>query len=363
MKPFRRPISYAALLTLFLTLPASAADKKLIEFGWDEPDPAFMRAHLAEMERTPFDGCVFHADAATPDRKSVSFTWSGWGKQTFTLDRLQKPISDLKATPFKTFTHNFFRFNTTPADVDWFDDYSAIVNNCKVAARFARETRCAGILFDTEQYNFKLFQYSAQRDAKTKSWDEYAKQVRKRGREVMEAFQSGDPDVTLFLTFAYSLPWRQSNGNPARLPNVTYGLLAPFLDGMLDAAQGKSRIIDGFESSYTFKDTTRFAPAYKSMKTGVLPIVADPQKYPAHFSFGFGIWLDANWRKVGWHTDDFSKNFYSPDAFEKTVKTALDQSDQYVWIYSESPKWWTPAGKPDKLPEAYEQALRKAAGR
>ena len=89
----------------------------------------------------------------------------------------------------------------------------------------------------------------------------------------MEGFQSGDPDVTLFLTFAYSLPWRQSNGNPDRLPNVPYGLLAPFLDGMLDAAQGKSRIIDGFESSYTFKDTTRFAPAYKSMKTGVLPIV------------------------------------------------------------------------------------------
>src|SRR5690349_11419050 len=119
MKPFRR-LCYAALISVFLTSPIFAADKKLIEFGWDEPDPAFMRAHLAEMERTPFDGCVFHADAATPDGKSVSFTWSGWGKQTFTLDQLQKPIADLKATPFKTFTHNFFRFNTTPADVDWF---------------------------------------------------------------------------------------------------------------------------------------------------------------------------------------------------------------------------------------------------
>ena len=37
--------------------------KRLIEFGWDEPDTAFLRGHLAELERTPFDGCVFHVMA------------------------------------------------------------------------------------------------------------------------------------------------------------------------------------------------------------------------------------------------------------------------------------------------------------
>ena len=367
MRSFRCVLSYVACIILAFSMTGFAADpasgKKLIEFGWDEPDPAFMRAHLAEMERTPFDGCVFHADAAGAEGKAVSFTWSGWGKQTFTLDQLQKPIADLKATPFNTFKENFFRFNTTPADVDWFDDYSAIVNNCKVAAQFVRESKCAGILFDTEQYTGKLFNYPSQRDAKTKSFDEYAKQVRKRGREVMEAFQAGDPDIKLFLTFAYSLPWRQSQGDRAKLASAQYGLLAPFMDGMLDAAKGRSRIIDGYESSYSFKDTSRFAPAYQTMKTGVLALVADREKYKTHFSFGFGIWMDANWRRVGWHTDDLAKNFYSPEAFEKTVKTALDQSDEYVWIYSESPKWWTAQGKPDKLPEAYEQAIRKAAGR
>src|SRR3954451_1301335 len=29
--------------------------KKVIEFGWDEPDTAFLRKHIARMERTPFD--------------------------------------------------------------------------------------------------------------------------------------------------------------------------------------------------------------------------------------------------------------------------------------------------------------------
>ena len=51
--------------------PAGAGGpaRKLIEFGWDEPDTSFLRGHLAELERTPFDGCVFHADAqARPGR-------------------------------------------------------------------------------------------------------------------------------------------------------------------------------------------------------------------------------------------------------------------------------------------------------
>ncbi len=38
---------------------AKAAGKKLIEFGWDEPDTAFMREQDAEMERSPFDGCGY----------------------------------------------------------------------------------------------------------------------------------------------------------------------------------------------------------------------------------------------------------------------------------------------------------------
>jgi hypothetical protein len=55
-----RTLSTALLLVagLLLPLPASAGLKRLIEVCWDEPDPAFMRRHLAQMEATPFDGCV-----------------------------------------------------------------------------------------------------------------------------------------------------------------------------------------------------------------------------------------------------------------------------------------------------------------
>ncbi len=68
--------------------PAAAADpaKKLIEFGWDEPGTSFLRGHLAELERTPFDGCVFHVDARPARNAPANLTWQGWGRRAFTVD-------------------------------------------------------------------------------------------------------------------------------------------------------------------------------------------------------------------------------------------------------------------------------------
>jgi len=334
--------------------------KKLVEFGWDEPDTAFMRAHVAEMEKTPFDGCVFHAYATDAQGKQQPFLWECWSRQAFAESDLARSLSDLKATHFTRFTDNFLRFNTTPADLDWFDDYAAVVNNAKLAAAFAHKGKCAGILFDIEQYNHPLFNYAKQRDAGTKSFAQYAAQARSRGREVMEAFQAGYPDVKILLTYGYSLPWAESMGKPSRLPEASYGLLAPFLDGMLDAARGSTHIIDGYESSYGYKDTARFATAYQMMSSGLLPIVADSDKYHRYFSIGFGVWMDNKARRAAWDQRDFAKNFYTPDAFEKTVRAALDRTDEYVWIYTEQPKWWTAQGIPDKLPAEYERALRRA---
>jgi hypothetical protein len=338
---------------------AAEGKKKLIEFGWDEPSPSFMRQHVAEMERAPFDGCVFHVDFKTPAGKSGSFTWDAWSKRPHTDAELQNAIDDLKATQFKKFKYNFLRFNTTPGDLDWFDDYSAIVNNARLAARVAKEGGCAGILFDIEQYNGQLFGYQKMRDAKTKSWDVYAAQARKRGREVMEAFQDGYPDVTIFLTFGYCLPWAQTGGKRP-LSDASYGLLAPMLDGMVEAAHGKTRLVDGHELSYSYKDSAQFTAAYRTMQIGLLPIVADHEKYPKVFSLGFGIWLDHDWRKEGWNETDFSKNHFTPTQFEASVRKALETSDEYVWIYSETPRWWSNEGTSVKLPPAYDEAIRRA---
>jgi hypothetical protein len=235
-----------------------------------------------------------------------------------------------------------------------------VVSNARLAARFARDGRCKGLLLDIEQYEGQLFDYRKQRDAGSKSWEVYAAQVRRHGHEVMEAFQEGFPNLTIFLTFGYSLPWQESEAGRSALAECHYGLLAPFLDGMLETARGRVVIVDGNELAYGFKDTSRFAVSYRTMKEGLLPIVHNASAYRRFFSLGFGLWMDYDWRNKGWDENDVSKNFYSPEAVEASLHTALVTADEYVWLYTETPRWWSAEGKPVKLPPAYVEALWQA---
>jgi hypothetical protein len=360
-----RRTTYVVITLAFATAHLCAANdpaarKWLIEFGWDEPDTAFLRSHLAEMEKAPFDGCVFHANAVTAAGKVESFTWLGWGKRVFQNGELKQARDDLRALPPSRFSKHFLRFNVTPGDLDWFDDFASVLDNAKLAASLARDGNCAGILFDTEQYEKPLFDYNKQRDAKTKSWDDYARQTRERGRQLMTAFQDGFPDLTILLTFGHTLPLVKSQEGKRPLAEIDCGLLAPFLDGMVDAAAAKTKMIDGFEMSYAYKTKEQFAKARDMMTESVLTMVADREKYRRAVSPGFGLWLDNDWRKHGWNVDDPATNFFNPDAFEMSVRNALEATSEVVWIYTETPRWWSAEGKSVKLPPAYEAAVRHA---
>ncbi len=335
-------------------------NKKLIEFGWDEPDTGFLRSNIVQVQKTAFDGCVFHVDYRKGDGKKGSFTWESWGTNAFTDADVAEAFKDLKSIKWGSFKWSFLRFNTSPAKTDWFDDHSAVMANARLAARLARAGKCPGILFDIEQYEGPLFNYRKQRDAKTRSWEIYAAQVRLRGREVMRAFQEEYPEVTVFLTFGYSLPWVESAAGRGPLADCNYGLLAPFLDGMVEVAGKRTRFVDGYELSYGYKTAAEYQDARKKMTGDLLPIVQNPARYRQLFSLGFGVWMDRDWRKFGWNTEDFSKNYFTPETFEQSVTAALKEADEYVWIYSESPRWWSPGGGPVKLPAAYDNALRKA---
>jgi hypothetical protein len=353
--------AYGVALLLVDICPAQIVlQKKLI--GWsNEPSTAFMRAHIAEMEATPFDGCVFHVDTKDANGATDSFAWKCWSKKAFTEAEVQPAIDDLKATPFKRLTSNFLRFNVCPGDVDWFDDFSPIVSNARLAARVAHEGKAAGLLFDVEQYGKPLFTYRKQRDAVGKSFEQYAAQARLRGRELMLAFQEGYPNLHVLLTYGYCLSLREARGakNPA---DTEYSLLAPFLDGMFNAATGSSKIIDGHEYSYGYKAPAQFDDARKQFYGGDLfrVIGTDTAKVEKHLALGFGVWLDNAWRTNGWNPADVEKNYFTPASFEQSVRFALERSDEYVWIYTEKPCWWSTDGKPRDLPPAYEQALRRA---
>ena len=72
-------IVIATMLCICSSAWPQATSKKLIEFGWDEPNTDFLRKHITEMEQTPFDGTVFTILATEPNGQKVSFLDNGWG--------------------------------------------------------------------------------------------------------------------------------------------------------------------------------------------------------------------------------------------------------------------------------------------
>jgi hypothetical protein len=352
----RRPLLLALVVVLAST--GCRRPRQLIEWGWDEPDTAFLRRHIAQMERTPFDGCVFHASYPTQAGKAESFAWKVWGQRAFERRELEAAVEDLRATPRTRFRELFLRVNVTPGDVDWFDDFGPVLGNLRLAAEVAHSGGCRGLMFDDETYDRPIFDYRRQKYAATRSWDEYAAQARRRGREAMESLQQGFPDARVMLTFGYELPWRQSQSGQRALSQCDYGLLAPFLDGLVDAVRG-ARLIDAYEFSYGYKEPVQFWTGYDDVRRRVRPIVADPDKYHRVSTVGFGLWMDFNRHLHAWDEVAYDRNHFTPEAFERALRAAWDTTDEYVWIYSETPRWWTEEGRTLHLPEVYEAAARR----
>jgi len=333
--------------------------KKLIEFGWDEPDTAYLRRQIGRMEQMPFDGCVFHVMLKPGEGPEVNLAWRFWGRSAFTLSDARQAREDLWKTPRRRLHHNFLRLNVTPGDVDWYDDFSAILANTRLAAALAREGGCAGILLDTEPYETPLFDYRGRPRRAHRSWDEYAAQARRRGREIMHAVEQAFPEATLLLTFGYELPWLESNQGVQPLAECRSGLLAPFLDGLLDGRR-RAHIVDGYEPTYGVRDATQFAATYAEMRQRVLPAICARTTGSRALSLGFGLWLDNDWRRNGWSSASPAQNYFTPEGFELSLAAALRQSDEYVWVYSETPRWWSANEGPRDLPTAYIEAVQRA---
>jgi hypothetical protein len=353
-------VSWFFLAAGFIVAVATGCSprKKLLEWGWDEPDTAFLRQNIREMEKTPFDGCVFNVRHRADG--GGSFTWQFWGSRGFSATELFAAFDDLRALRPRQFTENFLRVNVTPGDLDWFDDFSAIRTNARLAGEMARTGRSRGVVLDVEQYQGQLFDYRSQKLAPSRPWDAYAAQARIRGREVMSALQEGYPGLTVFLSFGHSLPWVLSEHGRRPLSDISYGLLAPFLDGMVEAAHGRTRLVDGYELSYGFLNPRHFDDARQLVEEGVKSIVGVPGPYRRRLQLAFGIWLDYDWRHRGWSTQEPSRNYFSPDRLESTLVAALRTSDEYVWIYGETPRWWGSTKPEARVPHAYVSAIRRA---
>ncbi|MFO1021690.1 MAG: hypothetical protein U0903_13480 [Planctomycetales bacterium] len=157
------------------------------------------------------------------------------------------------------------------------------------------------------------------------------------------------------MTFGDSYAYPRKEGEKT-LAETEYGLLPAFLDGVLEGCTDRTKLVDAFESSYRYKTAEQFQKAYDAIHRKARDWSTRPDKYARHVTAGFGLWMDYDSSKNGWDVEDVAKNYFPPDQFGAAVKWALTRSDNYVWVYTEKPRWWTN----EKLPEAYVKELRSA---
>ena len=337
--------------------------KKLLEYGWDLPDSEYVRDHIQEMEKRPFDGVIFRL----PNEGGRVFVTDDWKPEK--LAPQLKVASDIK---WNKFTDNFLSIYAS-STMDWFSDadWAKVLAHAKFSARFAKTARCKGIVFDPEPYGNSPWIYARQKYAKTKSFDEYASMVRKRGNQFMNALQGEMPVMKILGFYQFSMPWYYSGHDTRpvqRAEDVNrsdYALLTPFLEGMLEAAGTQVQFIDGNEPSYYFKSALEYYEAYHVMRQNAKQYIAPElrDKFDRNVRAGQALYVDYVFNL---RPDAFTDNIaiqLTPEEraqwFEHNTYYALQSSDEYVWLYSEKMNWWANQGLPPGLEQAVASARSK----
>ena len=345
--------------------PLSRPRKKLIGWGSDVAYPEKVQNNIRKIEELPLDGIILSNFTGKRNGKEFTFDWECFGRQAYLRKHVAPMISTLANIKFRRFTDNFLRFNVQPGDFDWFDSFDAPLQNAALWAGVAREVGAKGLKFDVEDYKERLFVYSKQKHAKTKSFDEYASQIRLRGRQVMEAIQSRFPDIVMLLSLAHSYVNRTPMARNKLAELGSYGLLPAFIDGLVEAAGPKVRLIDGQEQAYGYLEPGDYYRGYHDIKQRALELV--PRELWARYrsKMEAGVAIFANYQLGVYRSKPTSWPAYymTPEdrlkLFEQNIYHALKSSEEYTWLYSEHMGWWE-SGHQVPTPRGALQAIHRA---
>ena len=338
------------------------ATKKLIEYGWDVPDPAFVAKNITEMEKRPFDGLLMRV--AGKGRGSI-FSGGKWNPKDYQAD--MEALASIKWGKFK---HNFLIMYAA-SEQDWFSDkdWANVLGNVAIMARCAKAGGCY-LAFDAEPYGKNPWNYAEQKHAKEKSFAEYSVKARQRGRQFIKAIGKVLPDNVMLTFFTFSIFAGQMDvQDPAKreegLKQHGYGLYYPFLLGMLDGIGPRMTITDGNEPSYYYGNSESFYAAYHMMRQRALGLIPPGlvTKFQLNTQASQALYMDYVFARVPW--PNIPAKFMTPEEqakwFEHNVYWALKTTDEYVWCYTEKMNWWTNKDIPAGMEEAMVRAREAIA--
>ncbi len=333
------------------------ATKKLIEYGWDVPQPAFVAANLAAMEKRPFDGVIMRLAGK---HGGNIFSGGKWNPSDYEAD-----VKAMQSIRWGTFRHNFLMMYSA-SEQDWLSDsdWEAVVSNVEIMARCAAAGGCS-LAFDAEPYGFNPWSYAQQKHAKTTTYADYAAKAHQRGQQFIEAIGRTLPGNVLLTFFTYSqFPTEMAISDPAKreqaLAGEGYSLYVPFLNGVLEGMGPGMTMTDGNEPSYYYDSSEKFFAVYHAMRQGALNLIpsAAVAKFQTQTQASQALYMDYVFARVPWK--NIPALYLTPDErarwFEHNVYYALKTTDEYVWLYSEKMNWWTNQDVPPGMEEAIVRA-------
>lgn len=338
--------------------------KKLLEYGWDVPQPDFVAAHIREMEQRPFDGVLMRIRDLGQIFDPTPRTREQFAAQFDALERIQ----------WQRFTDNFLMMYAA-SKMDWFSDehWATIVSNIRLLASAARIGRCVGVCFDCEPYGTNPWHYPTQPGADRHTFAEFQAKVRQRGAQFVDAIEAemDHPVIHTFFLTTLGGTMRAAAAATAEerdaiLRDDGYGLYPAFVNGMLDAMDPGTLLTDGNEPAYYYHDSRQYLEVYHYIKQGALGAIAPENhtKYRGQVLVAQALYVD---QLFGLRTRKVEGHYLTPEEraqwFEHNTYWALKTSDRYVWLYSEKMSWWENRDIPPGLEQAVINAREKLAAR
>ncbi len=334
--------------------PAGQTTKKLIELGWDQPQPWFLKQNLKSLETRGFDGVV-----VVP-----SFGTEIFNKKPYTDADVARDRADLEAAKSLKLTQNFLRMDSRlEPGWSWFSDadWAAVETNARNFARLAKAGGFRGILFDTEPYGQNPWAFS-KAIYPNKTFAQVGAIVRSKGASFMRALQSEMPDVRVLTLFFVAI--MKADVEAGELEQTGNALLLSFANGMLDAISPRAQIIDGNELTYYNINASDFDATAKDIRDAAKIVAPENRaKYASQVKVANAAFVDGVMDL--YKSPRFFGYYMNSDAdrlklFEHNIYHGLRTSDEFVWVYSESVDWWNSKQKGVVIPAGLEDAINRA---
>ncbi len=338
MSKFSYLIGLVLLCNMNLTAQ-SGYPKKIVQFGWDYPTISYIKEHIKDMEKRPFDGVAYSFDFKIYDL----FDTTLYPEKIFQFD-------DLKNLRWKKFTANFIRVRAQSlTGANWMNDHAweNIVMNVRNISKALEVSGANGIFFDPEYYYHHLPEKNPwiyNKDIyQGMTYEEVGNYVRKRGVQFIYALEYYKPDPELLCFYLMSLVTLQARQKP--ISQTGMALYPFFVEGMIAGKNVHTNIIDGNELAFSYNSERQYAFSGEEIRKWGVDMMPDSLKEVYHqTSIAQPVFFDLVYGTFPQYNKGYTKN-QKNNWLAFDLYYACKVSDKYVWFYNSKIDWWRKENK------------------